>query len=196
MPTTSTEALSDLAKSFAKANGSRIPSDAQTGEGEACKHSFVLTAIGTDSQTAGSPLPDERASITAREPPAALFQPDALMVAQFFEDRGSKTRLEPEKKLMLAILEDAIDCFRDNHLARHGKKKQRFDKVQRWIFGVSGGWVFDFENICSVLELSPEYIRKGLVRWRERQLSKHRSASHGEEATKGPQLRFPSRRAG
>jgi len=149
-----------------------------------------------ESETESFPDPTEQTGFTARENITSLFQPDALMVAQFFEDRGSKTRLEPEKRLMLAILEDAIDCFRDNHLARHGKKNQLFDKVQRWIFGVSGGWVFDFENICSVLELNPEYIRKGLVRWRERQLSKHRSASHGEEATKGPQLRFPSRRAG
>ena len=149
-----------------------------------------------ESETESFPETTEQTGPTARENITFLFQPDALMVAQFFEDRGSKTRLEPEKRLMLAILEDAIDCFRDNHLARHGKKNQLFDKVQRWIFGVSGGWVFDFENICSVLELNPEYIRKGLVRWRERQLSKHRSASHGEEATKGPQLRFPSRRAG
>ena len=149
-----------------------------------------------ESETESVPATTKQTDLTASEKIMSIFQPDALMVAQFFEDRGSKTRLEPEKRLMLAILEDAIDCFRDNHLARHGKKNQLFDKVQRWIFGVSGGWVFDFENICSVLELNPEYIRKGLVRWRERQLSKHRSASHGEEATKGPQLRFPSRRAG
>lgn len=149
-----------------------------------------------ESETESFPDPTEQTGFTARENITSLFQPDALMVAQFFEDRGSKTRLEPEKRLMLAILEDAVDCFRDNHLARHGKKKQLFDKVQRWIFGVSAGWVFDFENICSVLELNPEYIRKGLVRWKERQLSKQRSASHWEEATKGPQLRFPSRRAG
>jgi hypothetical protein len=98
------------------------------------------------------------------------------LFAQFFDDRRSKTLLEPEKRLMLAILKDAIHCFQDNHSARHGKKKRLFDNVQRWFFAASSGWVFDFDNICSVLGFNPDYFRKGLVRWMEKELSKRRSA--------------------
>jgi hypothetical protein len=43
---------------------------------------------------------------------ALLFQPDALLAPQYFENFRRKTPLEPEKKLMLAILEDAVWCYR------------------------------------------------------------------------------------
>ena len=44
------------------------------------------------------------------------------MSAQYFENLRSKT-LEPEKRLMLAVLEDAINCFQDNVLAQSGKER-------------------------------------------------------------------------
>jgi hypothetical protein len=72
-------------------------------------------------------------------------------------------------------LEDAINCFQDNHRARCGKSKQFFDEAQEWIFGVSD-WVFGFENICSALVFNPLYIRAGLLRWKEKELAKHPSA--------------------
>ena len=50
-----------------------------------------------------------------------LFQPDTLLAEQYFEDRRGQS-LGPEKRLVLAILEDAILTFQDNHAARDGKK--------------------------------------------------------------------------
>jgi len=106
---------------------------------------------------------------------ASLFQPDTLLSAQYFYDRRRKATLEPVKRLMLAILEDAINCFQDNHRARCGKSKRLFDEAREWIFGVSD-WVFGFENICSALGFEPQYIRAGLLRWKEKELAKHPSA--------------------
>jgi hypothetical protein len=117
----------------------------------------------------------QQARLTAAEKFISLFQPDTLLPAQYFEDRRGKT-LEAEKKLMLAVLEDAISCFQDNHLARCGRSKRLFDEAQRWIFEVKNDWIFGFENICSVLGFNPRYIRKGLVRWKEKKLSKQRRA--------------------
>ena len=77
---------------------------------------------------------------------------------------------------MLAILEDALQCFQDNCSAKNGKKKQLFENVQKWFFEPSSGWVFGFESICSVLDFEPDYLRKGLMRWREKQVVKRRSA--------------------
>jgi hypothetical protein len=95
---------------------------------------------------------------------------------QYFANRRRKTLLQPEKKLMLAILEDAVNCFQDHHWARCGKSKQLFDETQEWIFGAND-WVFGFENVCSALGFDPEYIRVGLARWREKRRSTHRSAT-------------------
>jgi len=91
-----------------------------------------------------------------------LFQPDTLLAEQYFDDRRGQS-LAPEKRLALAILEDAILTLQHNHAARDGQKKRLFDQVQVWLFNVSDDWVFSFENICHVLEFNPEYIRKGLA---------------------------------
>ena len=103
---------------------------------------------------------------TASENIAALFQPDTLVSAQFFGDRRGKTLLMPEKGLMLAVLEDAITCFQENHEGRCKKSQKLFAEAEEWIFSLSD-WVFGFENICSALEVEPEYIRAGLRRWRD-----------------------------
>ena len=106
----------------------------------------------------------------------SLVQADTLFAEKFFNHRRGKTLIVPEKRLMLTILEDALHCFQDNCSAKHGKRKHLFDNAQKWFFETSGGWVFGFASICSVLGLDPDYVRKGLVRWREKELSKRRSA--------------------
>jgi hypothetical protein len=105
----------------------------------------------------------------------SLFQPGKLLAAEYLDEQHKRTLVEPEKRLLLAVLADAIDGFRGNRSARYGNKKRTFEEVQRWIFEAQGDWVFGFENICSALGLDPEYIRGGLVRWKKKQLSNRRS---------------------
>jgi len=42
---------------------------------------------------------------------ASLFQPDTIVSAEYFEIYRRRAGLEPEKKLMFAVLLDAIGCF-------------------------------------------------------------------------------------
>jgi hypothetical protein len=142
-----------------------------------------------ESETATSYRCNERRGLTATNV-TSLFQPDTVLSTQFFDDRRRKTLLEAEKRLMLAILDNAVHCFQDHHLAQHGKRKRLFDDVHRWFFEASSDWLCGFENICSVLGLNPEYIRKGLVRSRTKELSKHRRAPFWEETKKSQSLEF------
>jgi hypothetical protein len=48
----------------------------------------------------------------------------------YFETLCRKTILEPEKGLMLAILEDAINCFQDNLLAQNVRRRRLFEQAQ------------------------------------------------------------------
>ncbi|MGH7847019.1 MAG: hypothetical protein ACREQW_17890 [Candidatus Binatia bacterium] len=118
-----------------------------------------------------------RRGTTGNENVACHFQADAHLPKQYFAERERDACLEPEKRLMLAILEEAVYCFQDNYPAQQGRRKRLFDSAHRWFFGVSGDWIFSFENICSVLSFSPGYVRKGLVKWREKETSKHRCAA-------------------
>jgi hypothetical protein len=117
---------------------------------------------------------------------ASLFQPDTTVAEQYFDSLRRKTELYPEKTLMLAVLEDGIRCFQDNIGATHGKGKQLFAETEAWIFGGGNDWLFSFENICAALELNPEYLRNGLLRW---QSAKLRQKGAG-------QTREPGRMAG
>ncbi|HEX9263477.1 MAG TPA: hypothetical protein VF977_03840 [Candidatus Binatia bacterium] len=107
-------------------------------------------------------------SLTVEEKIASLFQPDMLLSAQYFENLRRKTYFEPEKRLMLALLEDAINCYQDNLVARGSKKKRLFEQTEQWILEANSDWVFSFDNVCETLGLNPEYVRQGLLRWKER----------------------------
>lgn len=112
---------------------------------------------------------------------ASLFQPDTLLSAQYFDSLRRKTVLEPEKRLMLALLEDAIHCFQNNLSAQTVRKKKLFDETEDWIVATGGDWIFSFDHVCETLGLSPEYVRQGLLRWKEKDRPKRLEAQRLEE---------------
>jgi hypothetical protein len=127
-----------------------------------------------------SNAPDSN-SLTVDEKIASLFQPDMLLSAQYFENLRRKTYFEPEKRLMLALLEDAINCYQDNLVSRGSKKKRLFEQTEQWILEANGDWVFSFDSVCETLGLNPEYVRQGLLRWKERNQRGQRPAEIVEQ---------------
>jgi hypothetical protein len=89
-----------------------------------------------------------------------FFQPDPCLPVRYFQT-FRKIPLEPEIKLMLAVLEDAIMCVQK--YARNGKKRRLFREAEEWLLEEADDWLFSFENICSVLGLDPSYLRHGLL---------------------------------
>jgi hypothetical protein len=121
-----------------------------------------------DLEQGSSRRATEQHGLTKSERVASLFKPEARSAEQFFDQRHGETLLEGEKRLMLAILEDAVHCFQDYHSAQCGRSKRVFDEARRWIFERRPDWIFGFESICGFLEFDPAYIRKGLARWSEK----------------------------
>jgi len=76
---------------------------------------------------------------------------------------------------MLAVLEDAIWCYQHWLLARD-KKKLLFREAEEWIMEEGSHWLFSFESICEVLGLNPNYVREGLMRWKEKEFAKRPKA--------------------
>jgi hypothetical protein len=56
---------------------------------------------------------DNGLDFCAEEALAALFQPDTVAPAEYLKIHERKPGLGPEKKLILAVLEDAIGCFQN-----------------------------------------------------------------------------------
>jgi len=99
-----------------------------------------------------------------------LFEPDTLLPIQYFEAMRRKHLLEGEKRLILSVLEDAVDCFMKCIDSATNKGQRLFRDADEWINLEDKRWVFSFDNVCEMLDINAEYMRAGLRRWKERKL--------------------------
>lgn len=124
----------------------------------------------------------EKETLDERLP--GLFEPDTLLPIQYFEAMRKKHLLEGEKRLVLSVLEDAIECFMKCIDSPTNKGQRLFRDADEWISLEDRHWVFSFDNVCDMLDINPEYLRRGLQRWKERKLAAiERAAQAREEAS-------------
>jgi hypothetical protein len=64
--------------------------------------------------------------------------------------------------------------LQENVLSQQPWEKKVFQEAEDWIVAKNADWPFSFDNICESLQLNPDYIRQGLLIWKE---SKRRSHS-------------------
>jgi hypothetical protein len=97
-----------------------------------------------------------------------LFDSGAVSPDLFFNSPISVCASRGEVALMYAVLEDAVRCFQEQFVSggQHAKRLGR--EAEAWFFSEDYKWPFSFVNICAVLGLDTEYIRQGLLRWRQR----------------------------
>ena len=95
-----------------------------------------------------------------------IFQPDILIDAQFQATQRRRFQLEPERVLMLAVLQDAVGCFQEHAGAKCKRKQEMHSDAEEWIASTDRSYLFSFENICEALGFDPEYMRHGLARWK------------------------------
>ncbi len=110
----------------------------------------------------------EKETLDERLP--GLFEPDTLLPVQYFEAMRKKHLLEGEKRLILSVLEDAIECFMKCIDASTSKGQRLFRDADEWIAHEDKRWVFSFDNVCDMLDINPEYMRMGLRKWKEKRL--------------------------
>ena len=110
-----------------------------------------------------------------------IFQPDTVLAPQFF---ATLRRQAPNKKgewqLIIAVLEDAIYCYQKYLFAKDRSGQRLFREACDWMMTPRPRSIrheddapnFSFEYICDVLGIDPDYLRQGLLRWRDEQLAK------------------------
>src|SRR5271168_4169806 len=99
-----------------------------------------------------------------------LFEPDTLLPIQYFEAMRRKHLLEGEKRLVLSVLEDAVECYMKCIDSATNKGQRLFRDADEWINLEDKHWVFSFDNVCEMLDVNPGYLRRGLKGWKERKL--------------------------
>lgn len=120
----------------------------------------------------------EKETLDERLP--ALFEPDTLLPIQYFEAMRRKHLLEGEKRLILSVLEDAIECFMKCMDSATSKGQRLYREADEWIALEDKHWVFSFDNVCDMLDINPEYMRRGLRDWKVRKLEAMQRAAEAK----------------
>jgi hypothetical protein len=79
-----------------------------------------------------------------------------------------KSYAEPEEKLMLAVLDNAIACFQKYASARDRKGKILFKEADDWVQETNHDWPFSFVNVCDILGLPPTICGRVLASGKRR----------------------------
>ena len=101
-----------------------------------------------------------------------------------------KTLREGEERLMLAVLESAVEDFQKYVLARHTCGKKLFKQAEEWFLEKNNDELFSFVYVCETLGLHPDHIRKGLLVWREARLRTPSIEVHRQRRTKSRSTRI------
>jgi len=109
---------------------------------------------------------------------------ELLLPSQYLDRILPEVTIQPEKRLMLAVLESAVATYQRFALATSRRGRRLFGETHAWFSADDERWPFSFEVICSGLSIDPGFLRNGLRRWHEQAVA---------SATPGP-ARTPFRR--
>ncbi len=73
-------------------------------------------------------------------------------------------QVTPEKRLMLAILQDAVACLEKGLFRTSQRCSRPAYEAAQWITQRDRAWLFSFESICDNLNLDAEALRQRLLR--------------------------------
>ena len=104
--------------------------------------------------------------LTSNHETIRLFEPDMLAPEQFYATLKRSHFADPERRLMAALLEDAVSCLARDPLRCSRRQRKAFDEAHEWMSDAgSEDWIFSFANVCETLGFDPGYVRRGLTRW-------------------------------
>lgn len=104
---------------------------------------------------------------------ALVSHPTALRVdGGYLASQHSSRARSGESRLMLALLQDGIDCFLRHLAARDGKSRELLAETEQWIFEREIDGIFSFESVCETLGVSASSLRAKIRQWKEEELTK------------------------
>jgi hypothetical protein len=105
-----------------------------------------------------------------------LFEPDVMLPVQYFTLLRKQAPQGPEYQLVIAMLQDAVECIQKYRFSADENGRALYEEARDWIISDDRKWPFSFENVCGILNLHPDYLRRGLSAWAEAQEAARRRA--------------------
>jgi hypothetical protein len=92
------------------------------------------------------------------------LSPLSCLPAQFFTDAtNSEAHWSGTRRLLFAVLQDAVACWFRYRNTRSSQGRQLFQEIRDWFLTKNRDSLYDFENICIHLNLDADYFRRGLM---------------------------------
>lgn len=91
---------------------------------------------------------------------------DTLLPDQYYATFKRGHYGDPEKRLMVAILEDAVSCLSKDLRTSTRRQTKSHEEADNWINAEGeDDWIFSFTSVCESLGFDPNYLRRGLTHW-------------------------------
>ena len=98
---------------------------------------------------------------------ARLTIPDVLTPVQYYEGvRAQHPGTHAMKRLMLAVLEDALRCIQTYAENPNPVHRKAFAEAETWILDCKAQGPFAFGVICDVFGIESNRLRDGIREWR------------------------------
>jgi hypothetical protein len=93
-----------------------------------------------------------------------------ILPSQYYDRGLSETHDEGIRRLLIAILEDAVRTFQSDHSMKSSMKRHRLaiQEAETWIVDDTDNYPLSFVNVCESLGIDSDALRKGLLNWRRR----------------------------
>ena len=98
-------------------------------------------------------------------------------------DQHRTRELSPEKRMLLAVLDDAVRCYLEYGEAEPACRGEKlFKEAKLWIEGEWSSYL-TFEYVCEVLGIDSKWLRRGLEKARAAGM---RKVAYREAPLRGP----------
>ena len=94
----------------------------------------------------------------------ATTEKDLWSIARTHDRGAHRTLAEPERRLMLALLTDAIVCFRRLVVSALREERSLLKETERWFRSDDRVWPGSFVNVCEAIGIAPQPLRRAILR--------------------------------
>jgi hypothetical protein len=95
-----------------------------------------------------------------------MSDPQQTTPGRFYGGWSSSEDLPSIKRLMLAVLQDALECLAGRAIYTAGLNPRRSaQEAAEWVADMNERAVFSFNSVCDALSLDAAAVRKALIEW-------------------------------
>ena len=94
-----------------------------------------------------------------------VFGPELILPVQYAPPRGADGRCAGERRLMLAVLEDAVVTLKTHLRGPSVHSRRIVAEIENWLASGSRAHTFAFASICDVLGFDVPAVRQAVKEW-------------------------------